>query len=804
MQRFFALLALIVLSIPVGLSITGCQTPVGDYCNGQGYGPKLGQVASISLGPETTGISVAWGQTAQLGTPSAIDCKNSPVSVSHYTYGSSDLLLADVSPTGEVCGGTWNRNSPGGIANYTICTPPSGSSTSGCTSTSCGVVQMSVSGGGASSNPVPVYVHPPITAIEITQNAESACVSQNQSGPTYSPSGTPPTVKVLGPDGVAIDPSDIGTIDYTAETPSIVNINNTSVSGTGVNGATTAQQPGATVIDASVSKASSGSAAGYFYTCPPASIQLTLNGSATGVTSIKKGTPVFINAVVKDTKGATMNGLALSYTTTEPQNFAVTSDGQVTANWPGDAYISATCQPATCNPSPVSQIGIFGTGTPVVSNTLQVTSPGQNSNILWMASTQSQYFSSVDLTTGTPGIPVRLPYPPNSMVASQDGEVLYFGSYRELMTFNSETNALTKQDTSVPGVVLAVSPDGTQLIINDQLRKVIYLYSTTSGIISSIQGVATRASWAPNGNTVYITGPNALYVYNVAVGWNTYSTNTTPTGPTQPNLSSCLLDNNTVATGAVGTNAYDPFCAAHLAQTVPSEGVFVTGSPTTAWGFCPNTSGTTPIYYPQAASIGVETDALTATPDGDHILGAATTGLTDIWLYQDASKSTPGAPTGGCPAANTGLQFQTTDLTTNFSTIGLSPAEIDQVVDSQVGSTPGSSIAFVTYNNDDQSAGSGILPYYIPSTTPGQPGILSKIQLSGTAKSPIAGIFSPNEQFFFVSTSGDNLVHYIQIGSDPATTAPTDIKTINPGLVNGAGQPVPVQMMAVRARSTTN
>lgn len=758
--------------------MTGCLTPVGDYCNGLGYGPKTNQVASITLQPEATGLSLAWGQTAQLGTPVAFTCKGAAASVPRYNYGSSNLLLADISPSGEVCGGTWNRNSPGGIADYTICTPPTGSSGGTCNSTSCGVVQMSVAAAGVSSNPVPVYVHPPITSISLTVAAQNACYSQNQPGPVLSvfpPSGGgTSTVQVLGPNGVAIPAEDVGTITYTPNIASVVNINNTSVTGTGVNGATTANMPGATIIDATVSQASSGSAAGYFYTCPPKSIALSINGNSTGPISVSKGTPQNINAVITDTKGVTLNGLLLDYTSTQPQEFSISTLGQVTAIWPGDASINAICQPTSCNPAPISQIGIFGTGTPVVSNTLKVTSPGRNSNLLWMASTQSQFFSSIDLTTGKPSSPVRLPYLPNSMLMDQVGNTLYFGSYRELMVYSTTNNQLAKEDTSVPGVVLAVSPDGTKLIINDQLRKVIYLYSTSGGISSSIGGLATRAAFSPDGKNAYVVGPNALYVYNIATGWSTYTAGTTPAGPTQPNATSCNLNNNTP-----GSGTFDLFCGADLAITVPSIGPFVSGSPTTAWSFCPNLSNPSePIFYPQAASVGIQTDQVAATDDGAHILGADA-------KDNELSDISVSIPTGGCPTSNTGVVL---NPTFNQIPMGITASEIDQVV-----SSPNSSIAFVTYN---ASSATGALPAYTPSTNAGSPGTMSSVQLSGSAKSPVAGIFSPNETIFFVSTSGDDLVHFV----DPTTLQ--DTQTINPGLLDANGKPVPVQMMAVKPRST--
>ena len=770
MQRYFALIALFLFSLPVGLSISGCATNVGAYCNGLGYGVKTDAVFTISLNPATTGISLSWGQIGQLSQPTAANCKGASASVAKYTYGSSNLLLADISPTGAVCGGTWNRNSPGGIADFTICTPPAGSSTEQCTSSSCGVAQLTATGAGVTSNPVPVYVHPPITSITISPSAQTACTSQNQAGPLLTSFTT-----VLGPNGIAIpnglngQPNYVGTITYTPVNADIVTINNTTTTGTGINGTTTANQPGSTVVNASSSLTSSGSAAGYFYTCPPKSIALSINGSDSAV--VKPGTPQNITGLITDTNGETLNGIPLDYASTQPQEIAVSSAGQVTSTFPSATAITGICQPSTCNPAPVSQIGVFGTGLPVVGNTLSVTSPGRSSNYVWMASTQSQFFSAVDLTTGTPGSPVKLPYPPNSMVLDQAGNTLYFGSYRELMVYSAVSNTLGKEDTNVPGVVLAVSPDSSTVVINDQLRQVIYLYTNSNGSYTSIGGLATRAAFSPDNKNVYVVGPDTLYVHNANTGWSTYNISSTEPTP------ACTLNNNSPL--ATGSGTFDPFCGPDLAITVPSIGPFITGTQTTARGFCPNTTVNPPTYYPLAATVGAATDHVAATNDGMHIFGAGLAqGFTDINVA---------IPTGPCPGTNTGIQ-----LTPTFNQLplsGISPSEIDQVV-----ASPDSNIAFVTYNS---ASATGLLPAYQPSASAGQPGTLTNVQLSGTAQAPISGIFSPDETVFFVGTSGDDLIHFV----DPATLK--DTQTINPNLTDPNGKPVPVQMLAVKPRATT-
>jgi hypothetical protein len=807
MRRFLALVVLFACSLPVGLSIAGCGHNPNNYCvkNGHAYGITTSQVVYVTLGPETTGLSLAWGQTGNLGSPQAYNCNGGTESVSNYVYASSNLQLADISPTGLICAGTWNRNSPGGVSNFTICTPPLGSSLSsfsGCSSTTCGTVQVTATGASVTSNPVNIYIHPPITSITIP--SQQACISQGQTLKDSSGATLPLLAEttVTGPGGVTLcspgttscvsPKANVGTIDYIPVTASVVTINNTTeptntnpVTGTtsntpNPNGIATANLPGSTVINANTSEVTS--AAGFFSTCPPANIKLTINGSNTA--TVTPSSPQTVVAQVTDTTGATINGVPLTYASTEPQNLSVSSTGLVSDTFPSHATITAVCEPPTCNPAPINLIGVLGNGTPVTANTITINSPGRSSNQIWMASSQSPYFSEIDLTTGGAASPVRLPYTPNSMVMDQGGDTLFFGSYHELMTYSTLNNTLSKEVPGVPGVVLAVSPTGSTAVINDQLRQVIYLYNSSSGSYTSIGGLASRARYSPDGTTVYIsgqdpdTGQNTLFVNNSYTGWSSYPLTNQPTY-------SCPLE----AAGTTAVPAYnpswDPFCGPGLTITVPSVATFLSGNSTAARSFCPN-SNSTPPYYPPAADVGVTTNMLAATPDGFHVLGADTTTFSDIWLEQSAS-GPAGVPAGPCPAYT--APPLSLDTSVNSGTLPITAAEIDQVV-----SSPDSTVAFVTYN---AAAATGILPYYTPSATLGAFGLLATVQLSAGAAAPLAGIFSPDGAIFFTSTSGDNLVHLVN------TTTLTDTQTLNPLLTNGSGVAVPAQFLAVKSRSTT-
>jgi hypothetical protein len=808
MRRFLAFAVLIVFSLPVGLSIAGCGHNPNNYCikNGHAYGITTSQPVYAIMQPETTGLALSWGQTGNLGAPTAFNCNGGSASVSKWTYASSNLLLADISPTGQICAGTWNRNSPGGTSDFTICTPPSGSSISafkGCGSTSCGTVQITATGGSVTTNPVNVYIHPPITAMTIP--AQNSCLSQGQSLSTTLLAET----TVLGPGGVALcsptgvscvsPAANVGTILYAAVNGTVVNINNTTnptstnpVTGTTTttsnpNGQATANLPGSTVITASNSDVTS--AAGYFSTCPPAKIALTINGATTA--TVTPSSPQTASSVVTDTNNNTVNGLSLNYASTQPENLSVNNTGVVTSTFPSHASISAICQPPGCNPSPINLVGANGNGMPVTSNVVTINSPGRVTNKIWMASSQSQYFSEVDLVRGTSGAPISLPYLPNSMMMDAGGDTLYFGSYHELMIYAiSNGNQLSKEVTGVPGVVLAVNPTNTGVIINDQLRQIIYLYTPASGTTTSISGIANRAAFSPDGATAYITGvdpstgQNTMFVYNAFSGWTSYPVSNQPTY-------NCPLDAGGTVQDPAYNPSYDPFCGPSVAVTVPSVAAFLSGTTTAARSFCPN-SNSTPIFFPPAGDTNASTTQITATADGFHILGANTTTFSDIGLYQSSTPPpVPGVPIGACPAYSGPLPTIPTSII-DTPTLPVSATEIDQVV-----SSPYSNLAFVAYQG---TGATGLLPYYTPGTWTGSnfpAGTLATLQLSTGAQAPVAGIFSPDGAIFFASTSGDNLVHMVD------TSSLTDTQTLDPKLVNPSGTAVPAQFLAVKSVPTT-
>ena len=801
MRRFVTLAVLLLFSIPFGISVSGCSkgTPVV-YCNGGSSGPIVGQPFAIALQPRIFGISLNYAQIGQIGAPSATDCKGTAATISSYTYGvfnaagQADLTIADVAPTtGKLCAGSWNRNSPGGVADFTTCTP----------NNKTGEVFVVATGGGVSSNPLPIFVHPVVTGVvlgnptptancstdPLTDPSSNCCPLAAQATVTAPPylagsclsQGTTGQLVARVYQNATTNPADnitcqVGHLNFTAQTSGVVSIDE--------NGVATAQAPGSTVISASLSQAAS--SAGFFSTCPPASIQLSVpNVTGTpGVTSVvvNQNNTQPITSVVTDTNGTILTGLSLEFVSTAPTTIPAASGGTVTPLFPGAASITAICQPSSCNPSSFNQIGLFGNGKPITSNPISVTTPGQNSTLLYIASTKSRYMVPIDFVTNAPPQPLKLPFVPNSMVISNDGSSIYMGSANEIIVVNAITNAVSREDATVKGLVVAISPDGTTLVVTDPTLGQTYLYATSGSVTSTYGGVATHASFSPDSQTVYITT----------------GTVTTPANPVTLTPAVITPSNQLLVhaqfTGWTAVSAAAP--ASDVSVTVPSVGAYFAGATTTGRSYCTSTTISTDglsvlnnEFYPLADSASVQTDRVAATSDGKHILGATVAGgatMVDFGVT---------VPVQACPTVVPPNFF--TRSSTATIPLGVSATAITGIVP-----TPDSSVAIVTYT------GSGALPAYKPAT-----GTITPVTLTGTATAPVSGVASADDTTFFVGTSGDNAVHLIDTGTltdnakltilpnlptfIPAPNGPTGAGTDNPAI------PVTPDLLVQRPRRPT-
>jgi hypothetical protein len=887
MRRFFILLVLSALSLPMGISVVGCHKGVAvTFCNGGDSGLEVGQVADIKLNPQVTGISLNYDETQQIQSPVATDCKGNTVAQPSFAYGTTNMNVIDVSPTGALCAGNWNRNSAAGIASFTTCTATNQS----------GVSYITATSGGATSNTVAVFAHPQLNSIVLSPstatNGESVtgCVSQgntvtlnsvayngatavagivsniysysvasnvvtfntplgntlqagqlvviNGFGASLSLSAATPAVagsttytgaivggasNALVGEQVAIANFDQGanngTFTISASTATTITVNNgngvadtasgtatPTASGTAFNGlvatvlttglsstqfeasfqpglnfsnttttneyatATTtignviyaavnstvaevedttegliaALEPGATLITAQLSDASS--SAGYFYTCPPKTITIVPGFGTGSSVVVDTGFTDPLTATAVDTNGVTLTGLALTYYSSTPATTVVSSTGVITADFPGSAVITAECLPQTCNPAPLTQTGVFGTGTPVTSNSEGVSTPGTTATILYMASTNSQYYAAMDFTTQTIAPPVRLPYAPSSLVSDPLGANLYFGSPQELMIVTAASGALAREDITAPGNVIGISPSGATLVISDNVHDLLYFYNTTTFAFATYGGSGTKAVFTPDSQTAYISGGAQEWVYSSANGFNTYQSPT--------------------------SNVND--------VTVPSPavGAFFAGTETTARSYCPvNTSGSV-TFYPSTSDVQPPTVKVTATNDGNHVIGANLNGTAPTLYDFGITPPIQACPTGSTP--NFASNVRTT-----------LPLSVAATAITGVDVASNSTLSFLTYTAPTSAATTGaILPGYAPATTGA--GLAENVTLKNGASAPVAGVFSPDNQYFYAGTSGDNELHIIYTGNVQITgwTITGDVVTFTASNALTAGQTV--------------
>lgn len=795
MRRFFTLAVLLLFTLPFGVAISGCSKAVTvTYCNGENSGVQVGQTVTLALAPALTGISINQGAIGNIGAPTGKDCRGNAASTSGIVYASSNMHLVDINPNsgaGGLCAGTWNRNSGAGIVDYSVCTPNGGE----------GVAYITASAGAVVSNPIAVYVHPVITSIVLSPPTTDCTNTANQASNCYntlvqaSCLSTPSTLTANPYTGTACLSQNqnaqlaaqvfdanhnnisclVGPLTFTATTPSIVNIS--------TDGVASAAQPGSTTINAATSQASS--TAGFFSTCPPASITLAVNGQTSnpsGTVALSQNVIQDFTATVLDTNGVALTNIPLTYVSTDPVTIP-TSSNTVTATYPGAAAITAVCQPPACNTAPYNLTGLYGNGTAITSLPVDVTATGTgNSTVLYIASTDSQYILPYDFTVSTQASPTRLPYAPNSLILSEDGTSLYMGTPNELMVYNTNSNSITKQDTSVNGLVLAISPNNADLVITDPVRKLTYIYAVASGVITQYGAVATAARFSNDSTAVYLTtNDQRLLVYSTYTGW------------TAQNLSAPVNG---------------------VAPTVPNAGVYLAGNPVDVHTNCPATTivnpgaginqTTTNQYYPEVGPVPVNagnpvipgtstnyfypTNNIASTNDGLHEITASPLALTDIGTNRKA---------GACPSS---VNLNTTNPIVTFTSTPGTPIPFTTAAPTAITGvlpTSDSAYVFVTY----YGAGAVVPQYTVTTST------LSNIALQTVAGNsapvaPEAGVISSDNQTFFVGSSGDNLVHLLTRG----TTGFSDSKSpLTPDLpsITGSGFATPNLLVQKPRKSTS-
>jgi hypothetical protein len=491
--------------------------------------------ASVSLTPATY-ASLEVGSTLTF-TAAAKNNKGSVVT-QPIAYLSSNTTVATVANNGTACAGSWDS-----LSNPTLCTPGA-----------VGSAVITASAQGVNSPPTTLFVHQHIDNITIsvvpattnpppfpcfskgqTLNFQANAFSQGQNitasvGQFSWAAGSASTAGATGTTGVVT----LTPLPVTSTSP----INQTIAS---------AGTPGSTYLYASVSDVNS--LPYIFFTCPVQSITLTAVSSTATATDI--------DATVVDTQGNSIVGVPLTWSSSNPAAVKVTGSTTSTSygataatsqgTVAGDAAVSASCTPPTCNIDIFPSLPVYGsnvvdiTSVPSTASTTTATiyatskDCGTLSNCLTTlvpisakgtstgSGTVFSVGSAIPLGETSAGVGIT----PNSFLFDPGGTAGFLGTDSSsfgtegLMVFTLSGSALAVYP-SAPGKVLALSPSGGTAVVADTVDtpNLVYLFNTTAHTttILNITG-ATAAAFSPDGLKAFIVADNSsgsqLYVYSV-------------------------------------------------------------------------------------------------------------------------------------------------------------------------------------------------------------------------------------------------------------------------------------------------
>jgi hypothetical protein len=420
------------------------------------------------------------------------------------TYQSSNTAVVTVSTAGLVCAGGWDS-----LSNPQICTPGP-----------VGVAQVTATAQGVSSPPTTVYVHQHVDKVTV-----SLFLLPNQpppQNPCYSVGQTANYQATAFSNGVDVT-STVGVFTWQALATNVVTLNSSATNLLPGQVQVTAKVPGLTSLFATIGTINSVPI--YFTACPVQSITLAVTSSS--------NTSKTITPTVFDSLGVQIAGVPLTWSSSEPGSVSVSSAGAATGSSSGGgASIIASCTPPTCNtgfntglshslpiyPENVVTMFVPHTGT-TESATVYVSSTS-------CGTTDGCFSTVVPITApaNTLGNFVLLPAAPNSLVFNGQGSTAYLGTNSGrlgtvgLALLDTSTNGVS-QLVSVPGKVLAASPDGSKVIVSDTSPQDgpnhVFVLDTATKTSPTFQITgATAAAFSPDSLKAYIVAGSTLYIYS--------------------------------------------------------------------------------------------------------------------------------------------------------------------------------------------------------------------------------------------------------------------------------------------------
>ena len=725
MRRFAIIPGIIFL---LGTILTGC---------GGGSKPTNNAVTTVVVTP--TSLSLNDGDVVQL-TATAQNSSGTAVSAT-FTYSSSNPSLVTVSSSGLVCGGVWDTS-------FIVCNGKNGAGTP-----VSGTATITVTASGVSSSPVTASVHPKVSSIVVDPVAActSSTLTQQFTGHACSALVIPHDSSGPCAPNASEVTSQIGALTWGTVDPTVATIDST--------GLVTAVNPGLTGVFANVSGVNSATVP--FRTCMPIEIRLHVNGDPPGTlttsATMTQNQTLTLETDMTDEKGVVKNSLA----TISASNFPLVgsfSGTTLTAASFGGAGLFSACTPPTCG---------SGLNTPVYSNLFSVTVSGTSpAPIVWATSSftppsgTSATLVPIDTSKNPPvaGTAINLPGTPNSLVFAANGSNAYLGTTGGLVSSNPSTNTVTTLDPNITGKVLAVSNNGTKIIVSNAAKD-------------------------PQGNVIQPVGPSQRL-------WVVDTSSSTEQTFVKPGAVAASISNDGFRDYIVtndGTGNIYVFSPALSLQTIniPGNSTSVAGLPSGPYAYIANSAGLEVV----ATCNNVQQPTANNPP----------THSSTIQLVQPVANADQIVAVD-----SSGIDVETVTVKSILSTnpplpFVLSPATCappvsysNQFLDFGIGAFTATQLLVAT-----NGARVAVLPVgnpHVLSAAPGATPAVAAIPLAGAGTEALSGGMTPDGNTVWVGVAGTNTVDEINLNSG------TDAVQVTTSFKKSDGSAAPPDIVAVQPK----
>ncbi len=481
-----------IMAISLALTLTAClgkNTPVG----GEG-------VSSVSLSP-TANFSMDVGATQVFSATARNAGGQIIVGATQFVVtvppGGTSPAPLSVASNGNACAGTWDR------------------AVAICTAGQPGIAVVTATVDGVSSPPTTVYVHQHVDSLQVTKlQTTPTSTSCYQTGPCCSNGQTWLYQGLAYHDGIDIT-STVGQLTWQSTNTGVLTattylppnqptvLNDAQITG---------GNPGITQLYASVSGTTSNPTE--ITTCLVQYVRVRAEGLEGDSVTVNNGTAVPIEATAVDTLGYTLSKAPLTWSTDNPEVVSFSTPNNTTGtnnanarNNIGGANVTVSCTPPTCNIGVVPGLPVYASDGSLPSGlqgfgtiSIDVTAGSSPAKYVgWAATDQCADLSGCtsvlfQITPGTTTNPITAtayaPRTPNSIKFNyQQGSRLYIGSEEGLMYMDVASNptvievstSTTPCNASLCGKVLAISNDGKQAVISDDVSPTpqVYIYNAS-------------------------------------------------------------------------------------------------------------------------------------------------------------------------------------------------------------------------------------------------------------------------------------------------------------------------------------